>query len=440
MASSVPRRSGGYDHDQSGDTEARKQGCPLVRGRPLLFTSYASEQAIFNTRTKQVVMTSLLIVLVLVPFRVIPGLGFLARDDWLRLLGTVCILGIAALGLNILSGLAGQVSLGHAFFMGIGAYTAAVLGSQPGGLWGMGLPIWIWLPAAGLVASLVGLAVGPAALRVRGLYLAIVTLGLVFIGEFAFRNVGMATGGSQSGRGFPSFALRLWKEEVPIWSFSQPVTILGRDLSALGNTFLFLLALLCVFGLFAKNVQRTRLGRAFQAIRDRDVAAEIMGVNEVRYKLIAFTISSFYAGVGGALLASFVGRMIPESWDLFLSVEIIAIVLIGGAGTVAGTLMGSVFVVIFPRLVQEFTLWLAAVAKSGEGFGSWLANLIVATGPEDFGLINTLPGIGPGLNVSQLNLVIYGLLIIGFLIFEPLGLFGIWLRIRNYWKGWPFTY
>jgi branched-chain amino acid transport system permease protein len=114
-------------------------------------------------------------------------------------------------------------------------------------------------------------------------------------------------------------------------------------------------------------------------------------------------------------------------------------ILIGGAGTVTGAILGSAFVIVLPRLVQDFTNWLAAVAQS-EGVGSAVAGVLVSTGPGDFGLVNTLAGTGPGLNVSQANLVIYGLLIIGFLIFEPLGLYGIWIRMRNYWKGWPFTY
>jgi branched-chain amino acid transport system permease protein len=175
------------------------------------------------------------------------------------------------------------------------------------------------------------------------------------------------------------------------------------------------------------------------SIRDRDIAAEIMGVDEFGHKLLAFGISSFFAGIAGALLASFVVRVIPERWDLFLSVQFIAIILIGGAGTVAGAILGAAFVVILPRLVGDFTQWLQSVAL-GEGFGSSIAGIFVATTPDDFGLVNTFAGAGPGLSVAQLNLVLYGLLIIGFLIFEPLGLYGIWLRIRNYWKGWPFTY
>lgn len=419
-----------------------------MRGRPNLFTSYESDQAMLNTTTKKVMLFLFLGVLVLLPFTGgggpgnvrlfdwnIPLLSWLAADDWLQLMGTACIFAIGALGLNLLTGLAGQVSLGHAFFMGIGAYTAAWLGAPESPLIGLGLPIWIWLPAAGAVAAIVGVVVGPTAVRVRGLYLAIVTLGLVFIGEYVFRNWRSLTGGSQSGRSFARLQFRFWKEEAALID----TTADGEWLTSNGKGFLFLLALVVVFTLLAKNIQRTRAGRAFQSIRDRDVAAEVMGVNEFKYKLLAFGLSSFFAGVAGGLLAGYFGRTIPERWDLFLSVQFIAIILIGGAGTTSGTLMGSAFVIMLPRFVQNGTEWLKGQIAEG-GIIATIADPVIATSQTDFGIINTLPGTGPGLSVLQLNQVLYGLLIIVFLIFEPLGLYGIWLRVRNYWKGWPFTY
>jgi branched-chain amino acid transport system permease protein len=381
-----------------------------------------------------------LLILALIPLGVLPVIDFMSQPDWLRLLSEVSIFAIGALGLNILTGLAGQISLGHAFFMGIGAYTAAWLGAPVGPLLGLNLPIWIWLPAAGIVAALIGVAVGPTAVRVRGLYLAFVTLGLVFVGEYVFRNWASLTGGSQSGRTFPAFELKLWKEETPLVSFNTDGPWFGIDLTAEAKTYYFLAVLAILFVILAKNLQRTRVGRAFQSIRDRDIAAEIMGVDEFRYKLSAFGISSFYAGVSGALFAVFVGRIIPEQWNLFLSVEFIAIVLIGGAGVVTGTILGSLFVIVLPRVVEDITNGLADAVVEGTGLLAWIGDLFISTGAGDFGLINTQPGVAPGLSIAQFNLVLYGLLIIGFLIFEPLGLYGIWLRIRNYWKGWPFTY
>jgi branched-chain amino acid transport system permease protein len=314
-----------------------------------------------------------------------------------------------------------------------------VVGGESGNaIWGLGLPIWIWLPAAGLVAALVGMLVAPTAVRVRGLYLAFVTLGLVFIGLHVWRNVGNVAGGPTTGRDWPPLEFALWRGQDPILSFDTAGSWFGVELGADAKTYFFLLVVAIVFAFLSKNLMRTRIGRSWTSIRDRDIAAEVMGVNESRSKLQAFAVSSFYAGMAGALYAAVLGRVIPESWDLLLSVEFIAIVLIGGAGTVAGTLLGTFFVVLTPRIVEDFTLWLANQAEGGGVFSS-VANLVVATSSDDFGLVST-GATGPGLSIFQLNIVLFGVLIIVFLIAEPLGLFGIWIRIKNYWKGWPFTY
>jgi branched-chain amino acid transport system permease protein len=412
-----------------------------MRGRPLLFTSYQSEMALVPTWTKRVFLTIFMALLVLIPLQVVPGLGFFGDNDWMRILSEVLIFAVGALGLHILSGLTGQVSLGQAFFMGVGAYTAAVLGGEVGkSTWGLGLPIWIWLPAAGLVAALAGALVAPTAVRVRGIYLAIVTVGLVFIGEWLWRSLVVVTGGSQSGRKFPALDFRIWKEPEPFISISKDGSWFGIEFTGEAKTYLFLLVLTVVMVVVTKNIQRTRTGRSFMAIRDRDVAAEVMGVPEAKSKLTSFALSSFYAGISGALLGAFVSRLIPESFSLFLSVQFLAILLIGGLGTVTGTLLGSVFVVTLPRFVQDFTGTLADTAEKGTGVFANVANVFVSTGPDDFGLLSTAAGSSPGLNVSQFNLVLYGLLLIVFLIFEPLGLYGMWIRVRNYWKGWPFTY
>ena len=167
--------------------------------------------------------------------------------------------------------------------------------------------MWVWLPMAGIVPALIGLAVGPAAVRVRGLYLAFATLALVFIGEWAWRNLTFVTGGSFAGRSFPDFQWRWWKEEQPLVDFTTDTVWLGFEASEEASVYLMMLGFLVLAPLVAKNLQRTRTGRAFQAIRDRDIAAEVMGVNEFRYKLMAFGISSVFAGVAGALFASFVG-------------------------------------------------------------------------------------------------------------------------------------
>ncbi len=448
-----------------------------MRGRPNLYVSYADEQALLPTTAQRVALGILVALMVYVPLggavevggATLQPFGFLSDGDWLRILSQVALIAVGALGINILTGLAGQVSLGHAFFMGIGAYTAAVLGSPVGAegvfgvRWGAGLPIWVWLPAAGMAAALVGAMVAPTAVRVRGLYLAFVTLGLVFIGEWMFRNLVSITGGSQSGRTFPALEFRLWgidrtdapatgplhidfTSDGPAWFWVDwldwalgPWINFPDQLSGGAKTYLLLAAIAAGFVLLAKNLQRTRIGRSFMALRDRDIAAEVMGVPDAGTKLKAFAISSFYAGISGALLGAFVGRLVPETFNLDLSVQFIAIILIGGAGTVAGALAGTVFVVMLPRLVQDFSTWLTATVAS-DGVLAPVVDLFVSTGPGDWGLVSTSVGVTPGLNVAQLNLVLYGALIIGFLIFEPLGLYGIWVRIRNYWKSWPFTY
>lgn len=426
-------------------------------GRPLLRTSYAEDAAIFPTFFQKGAIAVFLLVLFLMPFDLpvisqIPLVNFLGDAVWLRPVGNALIFAIAALGLNILTGVTGQVSLGHAFFMGVGAYTAVVLGAEgdgaaacvpfsDAGSCGLNLPIWIWLPMSAVGAAFVGILVSPAAVKVRGLYLAIVTVGLVFIGQHLGRMFPQYAGDPESGRRWPSLDIRLWQEENPLVTLSDDSQWFGfLDLSGEQKQYFFLLVLVIVSVVLAKNLVRTRTGRALQAIRDRDVAAEVMGVPEARYKLIGFAISSAYAGVAGALFASFNGRLGPPTWSLFLSVEFIAILLIGGAGTIAGTLMGTAFVRLIPLLVEQFTEWLA-VKINEDGPISWLANIIISTGPGDWGPIATSTT-APGwpMSVFQWNLVIYGVLIVVFLIFEPLGLYGIWLKIRNYWKGWPFSY
>jgi branched-chain amino acid transport system permease protein len=414
--------------------------------RPNLYTSYQSEASVLPTWTQRVMAAMLVTVAVLLPFNLpvinqLPIIRYLGDADWMRVTTTAAIFAIAALGLNLLTGVAGQVSLGHAFFMGVGAYTAVYLGGESGSrTWGHALPMWIWLPGAGIGAALVGLIVAPAAVRVRGLYLAIITVGLVFIGVHLSRVLPEISGQAEVGRNFPPLELRWWREENPFISVDDSGHWLWFDVTAAQKRYLFALALLVVGVVVSKNLIRTRTGRALQAIRDRDVAAEIMGVPEVRYKLIAFAISSFFAGVAGAVFAAFVGRLPPEFWSLILSVEFIAIILIGGAGTTAGALLGAFFVVLLPNHLENFVEWMS---RQAGGRGPWASmwDFLVSTGVGDFGFVSDAQ-IAPGMALpsSALDAVLYGALIVIFLLFEPRGLFGIWVKIRNYWKGWPFTY
>jgi branched-chain amino acid transport system permease protein len=365
-----------------------------VSGRPMLYTSYASEMALLNTTAKKVSVGLLLLAGAAAPFVLL--------DPWLQLLATACIASIGAIGLGLVTGYAGQVSLGHAFFLGVGAYTAAVISGDPDGrTLGYGVQeILIWLPAAGVVAGVAGIVVAPLATRLRGLYLAIVTLGLVFIGEHFFKELSDISGGTNIGRPAAVPAL-----------FGVRLDVAGPYFTKDQQIYWLVFVLLAIFALAARNIARSRVGRAFAAIRDRDIAAGVMGVNLVRYKTVAFAVSSFYAGCAGALLYIVTGFFVPEAFNLEMSVLFIAMVLVGGAGTISGAIMGAFFFTFLGTFTRELA---------------------------GFGLISTSSTDVP--NVFQLQLVLYGVLIIVFLIFEPRGLYGIWLRLRNYWKAWPFTY
>jgi branched-chain amino acid transport system permease protein len=313
-----------------------------------------------------------------------------AGEDWLTIVNYTLIAAIAALGLNVLSGYTGQVSLGIAFFMATGAYTAGLLGGAPPTSpldpVGLGLPFLIWLPAAGLAAALVGALVGPTALRVKGFYLGIVTLALIFIGHYIFLNAKGLTGGPQ-GRTFP----------VPVlgtFSFDQQNMLFGFILTPGQQYFLLLLVILGLAALFVGNVMRSRAGRAFQAVRDNETGAAIMGINLFEAKMGAFILSSFFAGVAGALFASYTRYIVPSSWDLALSIQFVAAIIVGGVASVWGSILGAAFVFALPRIIEQFSLLPSSSASTGVSSG-------------------------------DVNALIYGLLIILFLLFEPGGVIGL---------------
>ena len=366
------------------------------RGRPAMYTAYAQDMALLNTGAKRVSIGVILVIAQLAPF--------LFQDDMLRLLAIGCVYAIGAIGLNLVTGYAGQVSLGHAFFIGVGAYTASVVSGDPSDedVWGLGITFLpVWLLAAGIVAAVLGLIVSPLASRLRGLYLAIVTLGLVFIGEHLFREWDSLTGGVGVGRNGPEPVL-----------FGVDLSTSSESFSGDQQMFWLMLVLLVIFAVVGRNIARSAMGRSFAAVRDRDIAAEITGVDVRQVKRRAFVVSSFYAGCAGALLYSILGYIDPASFGLLVSVQFIAMILIGGVSTISGSIMGAFFIALLPRLTRELPAYLPFISSSA----------------------TETP------NVFQVEQLLYGLLIVIFLIFEPRGLFGLWIRIRNYWKAWPFSY
>lgn len=383
------------------------------------FTSYKHESAILPSNTQRTWFGVLVLAAILLPLFLV---SLVDGRSWLILFATAFVAAIGAIGLNIITGFAGQVSLGQAFFIGVGAYTATALGSPAvlgadGAveLIGFDLGMVIWLPAAGLVAALAGVIIAPIAFRLEGLYLALVTLGLVFVGAHVFRNWTALTGGVGKGREAAQLAVLGYR-------FDLDSQILGFNITREQQIYWVMLVILIVMAVLAKNLVRSKDGRAFAAIRDRGVAAELMGVNPTKYKTLAFAISSFYAGITGALLFTVTGFIEPTSFNLLLSIAYIAMVVIGGLASIAGSIMGALFIVLLPKLIDVL----------------FLGDMIDA-------VIGWVPGLGsvsgePPLTSAQIERILFGLLIVVFLIAEPLGLYGIWIRIRNYWKAFPFSY
>ena len=327
------------------------------------------------------------VIALLILFVVIVPLVF--GEYYLSIINLVLISIVGALGLNILVGYTGQISIGHAAFMSVGAYTAANLAVRAG------LPFWITLPAGGLMAALVGAVVGIPSLRIKGLYLAIATLAGQLIIEWIINHVPWISGGTQASI------------QVP-----RP-SLFGHDLKTQGELYFFLLFFTLIAIVAALNLVRSRIGRAFVAIRDQDIAAEIIGIDIFRYKLIAFAISSFYAGVCGVLYTYYFGIANYEQFQIGVSIEYLAMIIIGGLGSVLGSILGAAFVALLPLVIRTVM----------ESVGSFFFD------PHEMATV-----------VSSMRLVIFGMLIIVFLVLEPEGLNRLWRNIRNYFRVWPFSY
>ncbi len=302
----------------------------------------------------------------------------------LSIANEICIAIVGALGLNLLIGFTGQLSLAHGAFVAIGAYTSGLLTGK------LGLPFLIALPMSGLVAALLGLIIGIPSLRLRGLYLALGTLAFGFVIDYILHHWDLTQGDLGMAVKHISFAGLKIKTQVHYFYFFA--------------TFAFLAVLV------TKNMTRSKIGRNFIAIRDRDIAAEAMGISITRYKIMAFILSAFYAGVAGCLTAHFNRWIVPGSFDVSLTISAIAMIIVGGLGTVLGSVLGAILITGIPHLIVYFVDILKDSYPALSGF------------------------------IVDFKLGIFGLVIIATLLIEPRGLVGIYQRVKLYWKTWPFRY
>lgn len=339
--------------------------------------TYQEDMAFRHTALARWRIYILLAILVVFPF--------VTSEYYVGIANLIGIAIIGALGLNILTGFTGQISIGQGAFLGVGAYTSAIMATR------LGLPFWIALPVAGLITALVGSVFGIPSLRLKGLYLVIATLAGQVIIEWTMYHWVDLTRGSQgiSNIPSPSFGPFTFDSRVKYYFLTYAFVILG------------------VF--FASNLFRSKVGRAFIAVRDRDIAAEAMGVNLFRYKILAFAVSSFYTGIAGSLWAHYLSMVSPEHFTIGVSIEYLAMIIIGGLGTVSGAIFGAIFMTLLPVILRE------------------------ATGP--------LSGLLPITQVfNSLRDGIFGIIIIMFLIYEPHGIARMWHNVKDYFRLWPFSY
>jgi len=342
--------------------------------------SYADEITIFETDFGRFCLLAGLVLL----FGVLP---FMSSPYFLYVCNMIGIAAIAALGLNILIGCTGLISLGHGAFFGVGAYAAAILATR------LGLPFWVCVPAAGVVTALIGMVFGIPSGRLKGLYLTIATLAGQFIIEYILVHWESLTQGTM-GIVLPE------------------AMIFGYVINGDRPFFYVIFICLVLITWMTKNIMRTRFGRAFIAIRDNDRAAEGMGIPIFPYKLLSFGISSFYAGFAGAIWAFYMISITSEPFTLSLSVEYIAMVIIGGLGSIPGAIFGAVFITGLNEILR------------------WLTDIFMNMGAV----------MGFGLNLASLRELAFGLAIVLFILFEPKGLAEVWRIVRSNFRLWPFSY
>jgi branched-chain amino acid transport system permease protein len=347
---------------------------PLPRASGYFRTDYADELALVQTRGERASLAVFIVVLAALPFIASPFLLDLACQVFLAAIG--------ALSLMLLTGYAGQISLGHAGLIAAGAFTTGILARE------INAPFWVTLPASALTGVVLGLIFGLPSLRLRGLYLAVSTLALHFIviylgGEYETKR-GFSTGIMVDKPTIAGFALN----DGRIWYF-------------------ILLAFAAATLLVCVNLLRSRSGRAWRALHAKETIAEALGISIARYKLLAFVVSSAMTTVAGSLFAYYRGFVSIEAFDLFLSIQYVAMIIIGGMGSLLGALLGAAFVTVFPYAIESLLKLLPNVQS--------LAGDIFAVNYASFGVVMIL-----------------------FLVFEPQGLVGIWRRVQDYFLLWPF--
>lgn len=342
----------------------------------LFFESYRAEAGVFQTGFQRVCLGLFVAALLVCP---------LVLDTYLvSVLNLMCIAVIGAVSLNLLTGVCGQISLGHGAFIGVGAYAAAQATLN-------GVPFLAALLLGGGAAALVGMFFGVPSLRLKGIYLAIATLAAQLILEYVFLHWESVTGGSRG--------LML-----------DPPQIFGFVFEGERRMFYLLFAVAAATLMVVTNVMRTRHGRAFVSIRDFYLSAEIAGVNLFAYKLAAFGLSSFLAGVAGALWAHYTMFLSGEQFGIGLSITYLAMIVIGGLGSIVGSVMGAVFMTLLPEVLTAAT--------------------------------RSLTGVFPDISsqLAALREGVFGLTLMLFLIFEPEGLANRWRLIKAYWKLYPFAH
>jgi len=349
---------------------------PVPRASGYFRTAYGQDLALLQTRVERVSLAVFLLFLA--------GFPFVASPFALDLACQVFLASVGALSLMLLTGYAGQISLGHAGLIAAGAFTTGILARE------IHAPFWITLPASAIIGIVLGFVFGLPSLRLRGLYLAVSTLALHFV-------VIYLGGEYETKRGFSTGII------------VEPPSLAGFRLSGGRFWYFVLLAAAAISLLICINLLRSRSGRAFRAVHARETVAEALGISIAGYKLLAFVISSSMTSVAGCLFAYYRGFVSIEAFDLFLTIQYVAMIIIGGMGSLLGALLGATFVTLFPYAIEALLHLLPNVEK--------LAGDIFAVNYASFGVVMIL-----------------------FLVFEPLGLVGIWHQLQNYFLLWPFKY